>query len=121
MHGYNLLALRVLGAVGEPLNAEIRDWYEQIIGQNRCVVVDTWWQTETGGHLVVSFPHMPLPADTTGLPFPGIGAQVVNASTKKPCAIGGLGSLILTGDWPGRFVGCFNQEGRYQGYFAQYP
>jgi acetyl-CoA synthetase len=110
---HDLSSLRVLGSVGEPINPEAWMWYHRFIGGGRCPVVDTWWQTETGGHMIT-----PLPGVTTLKPgsatfaFPGIGAEVVD-DNGKPIAQGG-GYLTLTRPWPGMLRGIWGDPERYK-------
>ena len=111
--GHDLTSLRLLGTVGEPINPEAWMWYHQHIGGERCPIVDTWWQTETGGHMIT-----PLPGVTTTKPgsathpLPGIGAEVVDENG-QPVAQGG-GYLTLTRPWPGMLRGIWGDPDRYR-------
>ncbi len=110
---HDLSSLRLLGSVGEPINPEAWMWYQSRIGTGRCPVVDTWWQTETGGIMI-----SPLPGVTTTkpgsatFPLPGIGAEVVD-DDGKPVERGG-GYLTLTRPWPGMLRGIYGDPERYR-------
>ncbi|MCU1346456.1 MAG: acsA, partial [Acidimicrobiia bacterium] len=110
---HDLSSLRLLGSVGEPINPEAWMWYHETIGGGRCPVVDTWWQTETGGIMI-----SPLPGATTTkpgsatFPLPGIGAELVD-DAGAPVARGG-GYLTLTQPWPAMLRGIWNDPERYQ-------
>ena len=112
--GHDLSSLRLLGSVGEPINPEAWMWYRQHIGGNRCPVVDTWWQTETGGIMI-----SPLPGITSTKPgaamtaLPGITADVVhNDGTSVGPGEGGL--LVIREPWPGMLRGIWGDEQRYR-------
>ena len=110
---HDLSSLRVLGTVGEPINPEAWMWYHTHIGGESCPVVDTWWQTETGGHMI-----SPLPGVTTTkpgsacLPIPGVFAEVVD-DAGQPVAQGG-GYLTITRPWPGMLRGIWGDPDRYR-------
>jgi len=112
---HDLSSLRVLGTVGEPINPEVWNWYYEFIGNKKCPIVDTWWQTETGGHMIVTLPGMPEKAGVAGLPFYGIDAIVVNQEGKE-ISIGEKGFLVIKKPWPGALSNCWNNFDR----FAQY-
>ncbi len=119
---HDLSSLRVLGTVGEPINPEAWMWYREWIGANKTPVVDTWWQTETGGIMI-----SPLPGVTTLLPgsatrpLPGIAAAVVN-DRGEPVPLGGGGYAVLTRPWPGMLRGIWGDDERYlQTYWAKFP
>jgi acetyl-CoA synthetase len=119
---HDLSSLRLLGTVGEPINPEAWIWYREWIGGNRTPVVDTWWQTETGGILI-----SPLPGITTLLPgsatrpLPGIGADIVN-DQGETVALGGGGYVVLTRPWPGMLRGIWGDDERYvQTYWSKFP
>ena len=97
---HNLSSLRLLGTVGEPINPESWMWYYQTVGQNRCPIVDTWWQTETGGHLITPLPGAtPLKPGSCTLPLPGIMADVVD-ETGHSVEKGKGGILVIKRPWP---------------------
>jgi acetyl-CoA synthetase len=112
--GYDLSSLRVLGSVGEPINPEAYLWYRENIGGGRTPVVDTWWQTETGAHMIT-----PLPGVTAGkpgaamTPFPGIGVDAVDESG-NPVENGDSGYLVVTGPWPSMLRTIWGDDERYR-------
>jgi acetyl-CoA synthetase len=119
---HDLSSLRLLGTVGEPINPEAWMWYREWIGGNRVPVVDTWWQTETGGIMI-----SPLPGVTTLLPgsatkpLPGIAADVVN-DRGESVPLGGGGYVVLTRPWPGMLRGIWGDDERYvQTYWSRFP
>ena len=111
---FDLTSLRLLGSVGEPINPEAWMWYRRVVGGDRCPVVDTWWQTETGGIMI-----SPLPGVTATKPgsamraLPGIGADVVDQDG-TPVPDGGGGLLVLTEPWPGMLRGIWGNPDRYR-------
>jgi acetyl-CoA synthetase len=111
--GYDLSSLRVLGSVGEPINPEAYLWYREHIGGDRTPIVDTWWQTETGAHMIT-----PLPGVTAGkpgaamTPFPGIAVDVVN-DLGEPVANGESGFLVITQPWPSMLRTIWGDDERY--------
>jgi len=118
---HDLTTLRLLGSVGEPINPEAWMWYREHIGGNRCPIVDTWWQTETGGIMI-----SPLPGVTTTkpgsatVPFPGISAELVDSSGKAMPKGGGF--LVLTQPWPGMLRTIYGDDERYQQtYWSRFP
>ncbi len=113
-HKHDMSSLRVLGSVGEPINPEAWVWYWRHIGGERCPVVDTWWQTETGAIMI-----SPLPGATTlkpgsaTFPLPGIGADIVD-NEGRPVPIPGGGNLVLTQPWPSMLRGIWGDPQRYR-------
>ncbi|HET9541798.1 MAG TPA: acetate--CoA ligase [Acidimicrobiales bacterium] len=109
----DLSSLRLLGTVGEPINPEAWMWYHQHIGGERCPIVDTWWQTETGGHMITPLPGVTTtkPGSAT-FPLPGIGAELVDEAG-NPVAQGG-GYLTLTRPWPAMLRGIWGDPERYR-------
>ena len=113
-NGCDLSSLRLLGSVGEPINPEAWMWYREVIGGNRCPIVDTWWQTETGAIMI-----SPLPGVTEAKPgsamraIPGISARVLDESGAE-VALGGGGYLSLTEPWPSMLRGIWGEEERYK-------
>src|SRR4029077_600120 len=98
---HDLSSLRLLGSVGEPINPEAWMWYFEYIGGERCPIVDTWWQTETGAILITPLPGITkLKPGSATLPFPGIQADIVDAAGKS-VPLGGGGYLVLKRPWPG--------------------
>ena len=97
---YDLTSLRILGTVGEPINPEAWMWYHQTVGGGRCPIVDTWWQTETGGHMITPLPGAtPTKPGSATLPLPGIIADVVD-ETGHPVGRGKGGILVIKKPWP---------------------
>ncbi len=118
---HDLSTLRVLGSVGEPINPEAWMWYREWIGGNRTPVVDTWWQTETGGIMI-----SPLPGVTTTLPgsathpLPGVYADIVNEKGES-VPLGGGGFIVLKKPWPGMLRGIWGDDERYtQTYWSKF-
>ncbi|MEA2932788.1 MAG: acetyl-CoA synthetase, partial [Actinomycetota bacterium] len=113
LEAHDLSSLRVLGSVGEPINPEAWMWYQEHVGGCRCPVVDTWWQTETGGIMI-----SPVPGATTTkpgsatFPLPGIAAEVVDEKGER-VEVGG-GYLTLTQPWPGMLRGIYGDPERYR-------
>lgn len=118
---YDLSSLRVLGSVGEPINPEAWLWYYNHIGGGRCPIVDTYWQTETGGFLITPFPGAtPLKPGSATLPFPGIDAAIFNeAGEEAPGTEGGY--LVVRKPWPGIGRTVWNNPERYKKtYFGKF-
>ena len=119
---HELDSLKLLGTVGEPINPEAWVWYHEVIGGGRCPIVDTWWQTETGGIMI-----SPLPGATTTkpgsatFPLPGISADVVDDSGNS-VGIPGGGYLVLDEPWPSMLRGIWGDDERYrQTYWSRFP
>ncbi len=111
---YDLSSLRILGSVGEPINPEAWMWYYQTVGNERCPVVDTWWQTETGGHLISPLPGAtPLKPGSCTLPLPGIIADVVD-ETGKSVERGKGGILVMRKPWPSLLRTIWNDPDRFR-------
>ena len=111
--GHDLSSLRVLGTVGEPINPEAWMWYHEHIGGGSTPIVDTWWQTETGGHMITPLPGViPTKPGSATVPLPGIGAEVVD-DEGNPVAKGG-GYLTLTRPWPSMLRGIWGDPQRYR-------
>ncbi|HXF78013.1 MAG TPA: acetate--CoA ligase [Usitatibacter sp.] len=97
---YDLNSLRILGTVGEPINPEAWMWYYETVGESRCPIVDTWWQTETGGHMITPLPGAtPMKPGSCTLPLPGIVADIVD-ETGQPVGRGKGGILVIKRPWP---------------------
>lgn len=118
----DLSSLRLLGTVGEPINPEAWLWYHRFIGKGKCPVVDTWWQTETGGILIASLPGaIPLKPGAAGRPFFGIQPAVIKADGSE-AGINEEGALVLKTAWPGMAMSIYRDPKRfYEIYFSQYP
>ncbi|MBZ4408359.1 acetate--CoA ligase [Myxococcus sp. XM-1-1-1] len=118
----NLSSLRLLGSVGEPINPEAWMWYRDVIGQGRCPVVDTWWQTETGGIMISPLPGAtPTKPGSATLPLPGIHAEILDrAGNAVPKGQGGL--LFVTRPWPSMLRTVYGDPDRYvRTYFSELP
>ncbi|MCC2597349.1 acetate--CoA ligase [Pusillimonas sp. MFBS29] len=111
---YDLSSLRLLGSVGEPINPEAWIWYYQNVGRGRCPIVDTWWQTETGGHILSPLPGAtPLKPGSCTLPLPGIVTGVVDeAGNDVPQGRGGF--LVIKRPWPAMIRTVWGDEARYR-------
>ena len=111
---FDLSSLQLLGSVGEPINPEAWMWYHENIGGGRCPIVDTWWQTETGSIMITPLPGVVTtkPGSAT-LPFPGIGADVVDDQGNS-VPLGGGGYLVLTRPWPSMLRTIYGAEERYK-------
>ncbi len=110
---HDLSSLRLLGTVGEPINPEAWIWYHEVIGKKRCPIVDTWWQTETGGIMITPLPGAVAtkPGSAT-LPFPGIHAAILDEAGKEVRPPNG-GLLAITQPWPGMLRGIWGDDERY--------
>jgi acetyl-CoA synthetase len=115
-------SLRLLGSVGEPINPEAWAWYHRVVGDGRCPIVDTWWQTETGGVLICPLPHTPDPKPGASTkPLPGVQVELVDA---EGVVLHGAaeGNLVLTDSWPGQMRSVWGDHDRFiQTYFTTYP
>jgi len=96
---HKLSSLRLLGSVGEAINSETWAWYYKYIGKNRCPIMDTWWQTETGAFIVTPLAAMPLKPGSAGMPFPGITTEIVDENGKK-VPKGHKGYFVISKPWP---------------------
>lgn len=114
--------LRVLGTVGEPINEEAWHWYHDHIGNDRCPIVDTWWQTETGGIMISAIAGViPTKPAFASLPLPGVQLQIVDPDGKKLCTKGVQGNLCIKFPWPGMARTHWGDHKRYvESYFSQY-
>jgi acetyl-CoA synthetase len=115
-------SLRLLGTVGEPINPEAWEWYYNVVGDGRCPIVDTWWQTETGGHLITPLPGAtPLKPGSATTPFFGVVPAILDAEGKElegACE----GSLVIKQPWPGQMRTVYGDHQRFKDtYFSTYP
>ena len=119
----DLSSLRLLGSVGEPINPEAWEWYHRVVGKDRCPIVDTWWQTETGGHLITPLPGATaLKPGSATLPFFGVVPAIVDASTGHVLEGECEGALVITRPWPAQMRTVFGDHKRFKDtYFTQYP
>jgi len=118
---HDLSSLRLLGSVGEPINPKAWLWYRQVIGGGRCPIVDTWWQTETGGIMISPLPGITAtkPGSAT-TPFPGVEAQVVDETEGEPVSEG-QGLLVLERPWPSMLRGLYKEDDRFvETYFSKF-
>ncbi len=111
---YDLSSLRILGTVGEPINPAAWEWYYENVGGSRCPVVDTWWQTETGAHMITPLPGAtPMVPGSCTLPFPGIQAVIVDETgTEVPNGQGGI--LVVKRPWPSMIRTIWNDPERFR-------
>jgi acetyl-CoA synthetase len=115
-------SLRLLGTVGEPINPEAWEWYWRVVGDGRCPIVDTWWQTETGGILISPIPGaIPMKPGSATKPLPGVKPLLVDAQQnvlEGPAS----GNLCISASWPGQMRTVWNDHGRFfETYFKAYP
>ena len=118
-------SLRLLGTVGEPINPEAWQWYYNVVGDARCPIVDTWWQTETGGHLLTPLPGAtPLKPGSATIPFFGVKPGIIDTETNKLIEGTGeaSGALVIQGSWPGQIRSIYGDHQRMvDTYFKDYP
>jgi len=118
---HDLSSLKILGTVGEPINPEAWRWYYRYIGQNRCPVIDTWWQTETGAFMITPTPARALKPGSATRPFPGILADVVDENGESTEA-DQEGFLVIKYPWPAMLAGIYGDPDRYiNTYWAKFP
>ncbi len=118
---HDLSSLRLLGSVGEPINPEAWRWYHRVIGKERCPVMDTWWQTETGMFMITPLPVMDLKPGSATRPFPGIDADVVDDNGNS-APVGEEGYLVLKRPWPAMLRTIYKDPDRYvKQYWSKYP
>ncbi len=122
LSGHDLSSLRLLGSVGEPINPEAWMWYRQHVGGDRCPIVDTWWQTETGGIMIAPLPGITATKPGAAMtPLPGITADVVD-NEGLSVGKGEGGYLVITSPWPGMLRGIWGDPERYrQTYWSRFP
>jgi len=117
---HDLSSLRLLGSVGEPINPEAWRWYYRVIGKEECPIMDTWWQTETGGFMITPLPSVALKPGSATRPFPGIIADVVNEEGESVAA-NEEGFLVIKAPWPGMLRTILGDPDRYvQQYWSRY-
>jgi acetyl-CoA synthetase len=111
---YDLSSIRILGTVGEPINPEAWMWYHEVVGAGRCPIVDTWWQTETGGHMISPLPGaIPTKPGSATLPLPGIFADIVD-ETGNSVGKGKGGILVIRRPWPAMLRTIWGDPERYR-------
>jgi acetyl-CoA synthetase len=119
---HDLSSLRMLGSVGEPINPEAWRWYYSVIGGERCPIMDTWWQTETGHFMITPTPVVPLKPGSATRPFLGIDIDIVHEDDAKSCAANEDGLLIVKKPWPGMLRNILNDPERYKStYWERVP
>lgn len=120
--GHDLSSLRILGTVGEPINPEAWRWYYEVVGHKRCPVVDTWWQTETGGHLITPLPGAtPTKPGSATKPFFGIEPAILDPATGEEQSGAAEGVLVIKASWPGQMRTVWGDHQRFMDtYFQQY-
>lgn len=122
-NSYDLSSLRLLGTVGEPINPEVWKWYFKTIGKEKCPIVDTWWQTETGGAIISPLPGLetiPLKPGSATRPIPGVDAAVVDESGKE-VSPETKGYLIIRNPWPGMLLTLYGDDEKYKSvYWSKY-
>ncbi len=118
-------SLRLLGTVGEPINPEAWQWYYNVVGEKRCPIVDTWWQTETGGHMLTPLPGATaLKPGSATQPFFGVQPGIIDTETNKLIEGNGeaSGALVMTASWPGQIRSIYGDHQRMvDTYFKDYP
>ena len=117
---YDLSSLKVLGTVGEPIDPPAWKWYYEEVGSSKCAIVDTYWQTETGGHIVSPLPGAtPIKPACATLPLPGIIAEILDPVTGEKSEVGETGYMCITKPWPAQIRGVWGDEERYvKSYFG---
>ncbi|MEE8173693.1 MAG: AMP-binding protein, partial [Dehalococcoidia bacterium] len=123
VHRHDLSSLELLGSVGEPINTQAWLWFYRHIGGERCPIVDTWWQTETGGIMISPTPgieSLPLKPGSATLPLPGVDADVVD-ETGKSAPPEERGWLVIKKPWPGMLLSIHGDPERYRQYWSRFP
>lgn len=115
-------SLKLLGSVGEPINPHVWEWYYEVVGEKRCPIVDTWWQTETGGIMITPFPGAtPLKPGSASWPFFGVELAIIDDEGKK-LSQNTTGNLVITKPWPGQLQTIYQDHARYKKtYFSLQP
>ena len=123
-NSFDLSSLRLLGTVGEPINPEVWRWYYKIIGKENCPIIDTWWQTETGGMMISPLPGLetiPLKPGSATLPIPGVDISVVDEFGSEVSS-NTKGYLIIKNPWPGMLLTLWGDDEKYKNvYWSKYP
>ncbi len=120
--GHDLSSLKTLGTVGEPINEEAYHWYQQKFGNDKCQIVDTWWQTETGGIMISALSGLTTSKPAfAGQPLPGIAPQIVNDNGQEVTASDQVGNLCISKPWPSMIRGVWGDDKKYYDtYFADF-
>ncbi|HTH21174.1 MAG TPA: acetate--CoA ligase, partial [Nitrososphaeraceae archaeon] len=123
-NSFDLSTLRLLGTVGEPINPEVWMWYFKTIGKEQCPIIDTWWQTETGGIMIsqcLAIDSIPMKPGSATLPIPGIDIAIVN-ETGRDVTSDAKGYLVIKKPWPGMLMTLWNDDEKYQNvYWNRFP
>jgi acetyl-CoA synthetase len=121
INNHDLSSLRLIGTVGEPINPEVWIWYYEVVGKKKCPIIDTWWQTETGGVLISTLPGaMPTKPGSAGMPFFGIEPKVIKENM-EPTSLNEGGWLVITKPWPGLMRRVYGNPTRFKDtYFSQF-
>ena len=109
---HDLSSLRLLGSVGEPINPEAWRWYHRVIGKERCPIIDTWWQTETGGFMITPLPSVGLKPGSATRPFPGIEVDIVDEDG-QPVGVNEDGDLVIKTPWPSMIRTVYGDDQRF--------
>ncbi|PKN34500.1 MAG: acetate--CoA ligase [Deltaproteobacteria bacterium HGW-Deltaproteobacteria-19] len=119
----DISSLRILGTVGEPINPEAWNWYYNVIGRGECPIVDTWWQTETGGILITPLPGaIDIKPGMATVPFPGVWPVLLDDEGKEITSVEASGALCIKRPWPGIMRGVYGDPKRFaETYFEQFP
>jgi acetyl-CoA synthetase len=118
---HDLSSLRLLGTVGEPINPEAWKWYHRVIGKDRCPIMDTWWQTETGMFMITPTPAVALKPGSGTRPFPGLEMDIMNEEG-NPVGPNEEGYLVIKNPWPAMLRTLYNDPDRYvQQYWSRFP
>ncbi|HHI79504.1 MAG TPA: acetate--CoA ligase [Planctomycetes bacterium] len=120
---YDRSSLRLLGTVGEPINPEAWEWYYRVVGESRCPIVDTWWQTETGGILISGLPGAtPMKPGSASFPLPGVKPSLVDEEGNPIEGNGVQGMLCMDAPWPGMMRTLYKDPERFkEAYFSRFP
>ena len=117
---HDLSSIRLLGSVGEPINPEAWRWYHRVIGREKCPIIDTWWQTETGGFMITPLPSVGLKPGSATRPFPGIDVDIVDEDG-NPVATGEDGNLVIKSPWPSMIRTVYGDDDRFiDQYWSKY-
>ncbi|MCJ8347277.1 AMP-binding protein, partial [bacterium] len=115
---HDLSSLKILGSVGEPINPEAWMWYHKNIGLENCAIVDTWWQTETGGHMISTYPSFDTKPGRAGLPMLGIEIDVIDKDGKT-AQVDEVGFLVIKQPWPSGLRTCWGEPERFEKYWNE--
>ncbi|MEI6130756.1 MAG: AMP-binding protein, partial [Planctomycetota bacterium] len=120
---YQRTSLRVIGSVGEPINPQVWEWYHDVVGDRRCAVIDTWFQTETGGIMISALPGAtPCKPGSATFPLPGVQPVLVNEQGKALALNDVSGNLCLQGSWPGQARTIYGDHERFRNaYYTSFP